>query len=139
MVILMSQRIYTVPIVHTMGTNSAGGGRAGVTLGTRDRANASIMAPRSGTISVGIIVSTENPRSGVQIYRGFCKGFDQYHEAWTPPSGLTNINIPAADTGYRLHVFSGIQVQEGEFLGVRITNREEGYAFNLSSIFIEYQ
>lgn len=135
----MSQRIYTVPIVHSMGTNSAGKGRSGVNLGTRDRANGSIMIPRSGTISIGIIVSTENPRSGVQIFRGYCKGFDQYSEGWIPPSGVTNINIPAPDTGYRLHVLSGIQVQEGEFLGVRITNRTEGYVFNLSSIFIEYQ
>jgi hypothetical protein len=138
MVNFMEQRIFTVPIIHSMGTNSAGGGRAGVTLQTRDRANASIMVPKTGTVSVGIVVSAEQPRQGVQIYRGYAKGMGNFREGWVPPSGLTNINIGAADTGHRLHVLRGIQVQEGEFLGIRITNREEGYSFNLSVIFIEY-
>jgi len=85
------------------------------------------------------IATTDTPRQGVQIYKGYCKGVDHFTERWMERSGLTHINLGAAATGHRIYLLDGIQVQEGEYFGVRITNREEGYIFTLAGVFIEYQ
>ena len=122
-----------------MGTAAAAGGRVGVQLEDKDRVNAGIVAPQSGAVNIYIIVSASQPRPNTQIYRGFCKGRGTFAEHWDPQSGLTNISINQPDTYHTVQVFSGIYLNEGEFLAIRITNRTEGYNFNLASIYMEYQ
>lgn len=131
-------RFYTIPLVNPAGLNPGAGGRVGTVLELKDRANAGIVAPRSGTVNVYIIVSASQPNSNFQIYRGYNKGLGDYKEHWVPESGLVNISIEQDDFYKRILIFSGIQLTEGEFLAIRVTNRQEGYRFNLANIYMEY-
>lgn len=128
----------TIPIIQTMGSAAKGVGRAGVMLEAGEKANASIIVPRTGLVSLHMVASANEPHPNVQIYAGYTKGRGTFKEEWIPPSGQVGVSIEGVDTSNRMKLLDGISVEEGEFLGVRIENLTQGFRLGLCCVFLKY-
>jgi hypothetical protein len=81
----MSDRYYTVPIINSTGTPIGATGRTVQQLATKQWIDAGIIAPRSGSMSVGIICSSTMTNPAVNIWRGYVHGADHITEEWNNP------------------------------------------------------
>jgi hypothetical protein len=130
--------IHTIPIIQSHGVAAKGVGRAGVMLSTDERANASMIARRDGVVDIFIVASANEPNPAVQIFRGLAKGMGSFQEEWIPQSGPMTIGIQGTDFSQRVTIFQGIQVQEGEFIGVAIQNKQPNFRLGLCGVFMQY-
>jgi hypothetical protein len=128
----------TVPIVQSSGIAAKGVGRAGTMIETNGIANAGMIVPRSGNISIHMIVSANEPKQDVQLFAAYTTGRGVFKEEWMPPSGQVSVDIEGVDTSQRKKILEGISVEEGAFLGIRVKNLTQGFRLGLCGIFIKY-
>jgi hypothetical protein len=139
-VIDMSDRYYTVPITNNKGTPIGATGRTVTQLAKGDWVDAGMIAPRSGSISVGIICSSEMTNPAVNIWRGYVHGANHMDEMWTNPAkGKHNLAITTPNKFLRFMIIPPGHVNEGDYIGIRIVNLEDGFNLDLATIFIQYQ
>ncbi|MHA1928252.1 MAG: hypothetical protein ACTSV2_06705 [Candidatus Thorarchaeota archaeon] len=135
----MGNKYYTVPITTNSGSQVGSTGKTVSKLEKGQWIDAGMIAPKSGTMSVGIICSSTETNGAVNIWRGYVHGMDHIAEAWTSPEeGKTNIAITVANKFLRLTIIPPGHVNEGDYIGIRILNLEPGFHLDIGAIFIQY-
>jgi len=136
----MSDKYYTVPIIGNKGTPVGSTGKTVTKLVKGDWIDAGMIAPKSGQISVGIICSSEMTNPAVNIWRGYVHGSDHIEQAWTSPvEGKHNLAISTPNKFLRFMIIPPGYVNEGDFIGIRIVNLEDGFNLGIAAVFIQYQ
>lgn len=124
--------------MQSRGVAAKGVGKAGINLETNEWLNASLIIPKSGPVSVHINFSGNSPSPNCQIFRGYVKGRLDFQETWLPPSGNMTLPVEGSDLQQRDKLFENLQVDEGEFLGIRVENLTPGFKLCVSGIYIRY-
>ncbi len=133
-------KYFTAPFTNNRGTPVGNTGKTVTRLGTKDWVDAGIIAPHTGNISVGIICSSEQANPGVLIWRGYLAGHDHMAEEWTnPDKGKSNLAINTPNTFHRFKILPPGPVNEGDYIGIRIVNLEEGFNLDVAAIYILYE
>jgi hypothetical protein len=130
----------TVPMVKSNGHPSGRGGKTGVGL-TRDQwVNAGIMIPESAVVKIGMMFSLDAAHQSYPVALAFIKGFNGFEEKYDPYGGIVNatINTPSPHTVTWTILHEGLQVNDGEYLGIRIQNRGD-FELNINAIFLDYR
>jgi hypothetical protein len=134
----MTQEIYTIPILAHTGFAARADGRPAVSLDTDSFVNASILVPKTGTVTIGITLSSKQPRQGINVFVGIVNGRSNLRQEWGPLSGDKSIGINEAHILEREKLVANVPVTAGDLLGIRIVNKEPGFRLGIASIHMRY-
>jgi len=136
----MSDKYYTVPITSNKGTPIGATGRTVTQLAKGQWIDAGMIAPKSGQITVGLICSSEMTNPAVNIWRGYVHGSDHIAQTWTnPANGKHNLAMNTPNKFLRFTIIPSGHVNEGDYIGIRIVNLENGFNLDIAAVFIQYQ
>ncbi|MGY5874282.1 MAG: hypothetical protein RTU30_00925 [Candidatus Thorarchaeota archaeon] len=132
----MTDVFYTCPIIGSNGSKPDEPGRMGTMLGPGQYADACIIIPKTGNIRMAIVCSTSQPNNAVNMWVGYTMGGSGFPEQFT--GFARDRDFAKANTYVRFGFNPNTAVKEGDYLGIRVQNKEAGHTFNLSAVYIMY-
>lgn len=130
---------YMIPLLTNTNTGLDGSsGDVTVSLDYGEYVQGSIIIPRTGTISIQYLLKCEVSNSAVSVWDGYV-----YFSAGSTVTGWTEGSIKThtlyADKPKVVTIKSGLSVTAGQFLGIRIQNKESSYELGVCCAWIIYQ
>lgn len=137
---MFNLKYFTAPFTNNGGTPVGNTGKTVTRLAPKQWVDAGIIAPHTGQFSVGIICSSMQANPNALIWRGYLAGNDKIAEEWTnPDKGKTNLAITTPNVYHRFKILPPGPVNEGDYIGIRIVNLEEGFNLDVAVIYILYE